>query len=42
MTTVFGSAIPCRRACKVGSLADDATLVRFARPNQITDNDQPQ
>src|SRR5262245_39855255 len=41
MMTVFGSAIPLQARCEVWCLADDAALQRFARSNQIADNNQP-
>jgi hypothetical protein len=38
MTTVFGSATPCRRAARFGGLPNDASFLRLARANQIADH----
>ena len=41
MTTVFGSAIPCRRAARFGVSPTIASLLRFARADQVADDHEP-
>ena len=40
MTTLFGSATPCRRAARFGVSPTIAVLLRLARPDQVADDDQ--
>ena len=41
MTTVFGSAIPCRRAARFGVSPTIRLLLRRTRSDQVADHDQP-
>ena len=41
MTTVFGSAMPCRRAARFGVSPTMPLLLSSTRPDQIADYDQP-
>ena len=41
MTTMFGSAMPCRRAARFGVSPTIASLLRRTRTDQVTDHDQP-
>jgi hypothetical protein len=40
MTTVFGAAIPCRRAERFGVFAHDAAFQGLPRAYDVTDHDQ--
>jgi hypothetical protein len=40
MTTLFGSATPCKRAARFGVSAYDGLLLRSARPDQVANNHQ--
>ena len=41
MTTVFGSASPCRRAARFGVSPTTAVLLRRASADEIADHDEP-
>ena len=41
MTTVFGSAIPCRRAARFGVSPTMPRSCAVARSDQVADDDQP-
>ena len=41
ITTVFGSAMLCRRAARFGVSPTMPLLLRITRADQVTDHDQP-
>jgi len=41
MTSMFGSAIPCRRAAKFGVSPNDRLLLCGTRANEVADHHQP-